>query len=324
MIDIIVPCRNEELHVEQFLNSLFKQTLINKVESIFIADGISDDQTLLIIDKFKNNHEYGRKIKLINNKDRTTPAGLNAAIALSKSEYICRLDVHSNYPENYLERLYYTITNSDFDCVGARWNIQPSTSSFTARAIAAALKSPLAVGNVPYKSESDNHKQKVMEAKAVPYGFYHRSVFNKIGYFDTDLTKNQDNEFYDRMLIANLKIGLLNDIELIYYSRPSFLSLAYNYYGYGRFTPLVDWKKKKLSYRRLSPLVASLIFCFCAYQSLSMAMVLVTMYILLIALYGIKRKVQLNLIMHYIMAHFTIHTAFLFGYLKGVINVILR
>jgi glycosyltransferase involved in cell wall biosynthesis len=322
MIDIIVPCRNEENYIKKFLISLFEQTYINKVNSIIIADGMSDDKSVTHIKEFMDWHDEFKKIRLIKNTLKVTPSALNLAIAASTSDYICRLDVHAIYPPNYLEELYKVITSDTFDCVGAKWNIQPSNNTSTAIAIARASSSKLAVGNVPYRATSNSLTSFVTVVNAVPYGFFRRDVFDRIGMFDVDLVRNQDNELYDRMLESGMKIGLLGNVQIKYFARENFPSLWKNYYGYGQYTPPTDWRRRKISVRRVVPPIALIIFTSVLAISVKLAISLLVFYATLIAIYGFNNRIPGPIISKYIIAHAVIHSSFAIGYFRGLIHVI--
>jgi hypothetical protein len=67
-------------------------------------------------------------------------------------------------------------------------------------------------------------------------------VFSRIGGFDTDLLRNQDDEFNARLQRAGGRIMLIPEIEISYFARTSFRALARMMYQYGYFKPLVNKK----------------------------------------------------------------------------------
>lgn len=60
-------------------------------------------------------------------------------------------------------------------------------------------------------------------------------MFGRIGGFDEDLVRNQDDEFNYRLRAAGGKILLSPAIRSIYYNRPSLNKLAKQYYQYGLY-----------------------------------------------------------------------------------------
>lgn len=60
-----------------------------------------------------------------------------------------------------------------------------------------ALSSSFGVGNAIYRINSSSAE--FLEVDTVPFGCYKREIFERIGYFDEQLTRNQDNEFNERL-----------------------------------------------------------------------------------------------------------------------------
>ena len=94
----------------------------------------------------------------------------------------------------------------------------------------------------------------------VPFGCYRREVFEKIGVFDEEMIRNQDDEFNSRLICAGGRILLVPDIVCRYYARDSLKKLWNMFYQYGYFKPLALKKLRRLqTFRQLAP--PALIFC---------------------------------------------------------------
>jgi hypothetical protein len=88
----------------------------------------------------------------------------------------------------------------------------------------------------------------------VPFGCYRREIFEKVGYFDEDLVRNQDDEFNARILTRGGRIRLLPDVLCYYYARGSIPQLSRMFYQYGAFKPLVARKVGRvMTLRQLVP-----------------------------------------------------------------------
>jgi glycosyltransferase involved in cell wall biosynthesis len=197
-----------------------------------VVDGSSDDGTQQIVRTFTRRDS---RIQLIENPRRITPAALNLGIRRSKGDVIIRMDAHCLYPANYIPRLVSWLETSGADNVGGACRTRPSGSSAMARAIAAALAHPMGVGNSYFRLG-------VQEARwvdTVPFGCYRREVFERIGLFDEDLVRNQDDEFNSRLLRAGGRILLVPDVTSEYFARASLGKLIRTYWQYGLFKPLV-------------------------------------------------------------------------------------
>jgi glycosyltransferase involved in cell wall biosynthesis len=321
-IELIIPCKNEELYLGGFLSSILSQSILFKVKTIFIADGLSKDKSIDVIKDFERSfQEKGIEIKVLLNHMEDTPSGLNLCLRFTSARYIARLDVHSNYNLDYLERLYIGLRSTDFDCVGGAWIISPARESPVAQSIARASSSIFAVGNVPYKQIAV--RDSFEEVENVPYGFYKMSIFEKIGYFDTDLKRNQDNEFYSRMKKYGLKIGLNSAIQITYFARATFISLFKNYYGYGLYTPIFDFKVRQLSIRRSIPIIFFVLLFMTALFSIYVPIIIFSIYILTITFASLFReKLRLIETIFFIYSHIVIHISFAIGYFVGILKLV--
>jgi GT2 family glycosyltransferase len=88
----------------------------------------------------------------------------------------------------------------------------------------------------------------------VPYGCWRKSTFEKLGLFDEELARNQDDEFNLRLIQAGGKIWQSTKIKSWYYPRASFKSLFRQYLQYGYWKVRVIQKHRiAASWRHLVP-----------------------------------------------------------------------
>ena len=124
------------------------------------------------------------------------------------------------------------------DNVGGVWNTQPAKNTVICQAIAQASSHPFGVGGSMHKIGSS----KIIETDTVPFGCYKREVFEKTGLFDTDLVRNQDDEFNGRLLKLGGKIFLIPQVIINYTARDTIYKMCKMYYQYGLYKPLVSKK----------------------------------------------------------------------------------
>jgi glycosyltransferase involved in cell wall biosynthesis len=234
-VSIIIPTRNEERFIIQTLDSIMNQDYPSDMIEIIIADGDSDDNTRNLIEGYIKNHA---NVFLISNPERVVPFALNYAIDKSTGDVIVRLDAHSKYPENYVSRLVAELIRLKADNVGGVWITTPANSGLEATAIALATSHPLGIGDASYRLDNPEIK----EVDTVPFGCFTKEVFDRIGNFDTELIRNQDDEFNGRILKNGGKIFLVPDVEIEYYARATMSTMAKMFYQYGLFKPLVNVK----------------------------------------------------------------------------------
>ncbi len=257
-ISVIVPVFNEADYIRPFLQCLLEQDYPSEKTEFLLVDGGSRDGTVQVLQEFVSANPC---LKMLSNPFRYVPHALNIGLERSRGRIIIRMDVHAKYPRDYLSSLVYWLQETAADNVGGIWWTQPAAAEAKARAIAKAVSSPFGVGNAVYRTGAS----KPMDVDTVPFGCYWRDVFSRIGFFDQELLRNQDDEFNSRLIQAGGKIVLLPQIRIDYYARSSLRSLAKTMQQYGYFKPLVHKKLgRAATWRQFAPplLILALIFAF--------------------------------------------------------------
>jgi glycosyltransferase involved in cell wall biosynthesis len=324
LISVIIPTYNEEAHIGAVLDDLLSQDYGHSRLETLVADGGSTDSTREIVQK-KAGECGGNLIKLIDNPERYVPSGLNLAIGQSRGEIIVRMDAHSRYPKDYLSTLVRYLLELGADNVGGMWITLPADGSKKARAIALALSHPLGVGNASYRLGSD----RVKEVDTVPYGCYRREVFDRIGLFDQQLLRNQDDEFNARLKRAGGKIFIIPQVKILYQARGDYTRLGRMYYQYGYFKPLVNRKiKLPANLRQLAPvlliviLLVLLLLGFWHRMFFWMGTGFLLFYTLVVLTVSFKLAITSaggrELWKELVKSFLTVHFCYGWGYLKGV------
>jgi succinoglycan biosynthesis protein ExoA len=233
-VSIIIPCYNEQETIGLLLDALYSQTYPCEDMEVVIADGLSTDRTREEIEKFRESHPR-MTIRVVDNRERTIPTGLNQAINASQGEYIIRLDAHSVPTPVYVERCLNALAKGRGDNVGGIWQIRPGGEGWLARAIAIAAAHPIGVGDARYRLGG-----KAQVVDTVPFGAYRRSLVETIGAYDETLLTNEDYEFNVRVRQSGRVVWFDPSIQSIYYARASIRDLARQYWRYGY------WKARML------------------------------------------------------------------------------
>ena len=327
MVSVICPIYNEEKYIAQCIESVLVQDYPQADLEILFVDGMSNDRTREIIAQYAQQYDY---IRLIDNPEKIVPYAMNRGIEASKGDIIIRLDAHAIYPHNYFSELVKGLHQHQADNVGAQCYTLPADNSAKAKAIAAALSSPLGVGNSMFRI---GVKEDV-EADTVPFGCFRRAIFDKVGMYDLDLVRNQDDELNARIIQHGGKIVLLAGITINYYARDTFSKLYRMYYQYGLYKPLVNKKLgSPATIRQLIPplfvigLVLGLLLSLCLPYLWIAYTLVIGLYLLAGLIQGAQqawkhRKAILLLLMPW--AILTLHVSYGIGYWVGLGKIILR
>ncbi|HEX6576685.1 MAG TPA: glycosyltransferase family 2 protein [Gemmatimonadaceae bacterium] len=225
IVSILIPTYNEEAHVEDCLRSVraFSVPAGTQVE-ILIIDGMSTDRTREIVAQIASSDSG---VRLIDNPDRFQSAALNRGIREAQGDYILRLDAHSFYPPDYLERCLETATRTNADNTGGIVRTMRRGERYQARLVQALITHRFGVGNSGFRTDAPEGP-----ADTVPYGFFRRDVFDRVGYFDERLVRAQDYEMNRRIISKGGKIWRNPRIHLDYFPQPDFKSFIRKQFVY--------------------------------------------------------------------------------------------
>ncbi len=321
-VSIIIPCRNEEGFIGRVLKNILNQDYPGDKFEILVIDGDSDDNTVVEVERISKIDE---RISLLRNEKRIVPTALNIGIEHAKGDIIVRLDAHCEYPSNYLLYLVSEQQKLDAENVGVAVKTVPGNNSTIAQSIAYALSSKFGMGDSHFRIGVKER----MEVDTVPFGCFKRKVFDEIGLFDTDLVRNQDDEFNGRIIKNGGKIWILPNLVLTYYSRTKLSQVWLMFYQYGLFKPLVNKKLgSPATVRQFVPplfvlsLVAILALSFISsWISLLLAVLVLIPYFvlsLLVSFNAANRQKKLALLFQLPIVFITIHLAYGLGYLNGI------
>lgn len=225
-ISVVIPERNEEGWIAACLDSILEQTYPRERFEVIVVDGESDDGTLGVL------ATYGEKIRVLSNPGRIVPTAMNIGIRASQGEIIARVDAHTTLEAGYLAAGVETLRRTRADNVGG-----PMISTGGGRqgdAIAAAMASPFGIG-AQFHFATDER-----EVDTVYMGMYPRAVFERIGLFDEELVRNQDDELNYRLRKAGGRVFLTPRMRSRYQNRQSIRALARQFFQYG------EWKVRVL------------------------------------------------------------------------------
>lgn len=160
-VSIIIPTFNSATTIEQTLNSIIGQTSVPK--EVLCMDAASSDNTVEIIKKYTGTHTF---IKCISEPDNGIYDAMNKGIKLATGDY-----------------LYFMGSNDVF---------------FDKKILEEVFSGPanhvdFLYGNVLLKDQNKLHDgifdlEKLIKYENISHQaiFYHRSIFSKIGSFNTD------------------------------------------------------------------------------------------------------------------------------------------
>ena len=223
-VSVIIPARNAAGTIGATLDSIRAQDYGGPVE-VVIADGSDTGETAAAA------RRHYPEARIVANPEKTTPHGLNAAIAASAGQVVARCDCYTTLAPDYLRRAVETLERTGAAVVGGRQ--RPVGDSLLQRAVALAISTPLGAGDARYR----------LGGPAGPVdnfylGVYTRDALAAVDGFDPALTRNQDCEFNWRQRRRGELVWFDPELTVYYRPRRSLGALARQYFDYGRWKPV--------------------------------------------------------------------------------------
>jgi cellulose synthase/poly-beta-1,6-N-acetylglucosamine synthase-like glycosyltransferase len=320
-VDIIIPCRNEQNYIENCVRSFFENNYPKNKIHVFVIDGLSTDNTPEILLQLKK--EFPQLTVLVNEK-QTTPFALNIGLKATNNPVKIIFGAHAIADKNFiLKNIDILSKYKDVGCTGGI--IENIYENKTGKIIGKAMASVFGVGNAHFRTAS-----KTGFVDTVAFGAYKQEVFDKIGYFDEELTRNQDDEFNFRLLKNGFKIYLSPEIKAKYYVRGDFKKLFRQYYQYGYWKVYVNKKHKTVTtLRQLVPmffvlyLIVGLMVSLLFIQIGKLYVFGLLLYFMLAFYFAFKADKNWVNTLKIAFTFFILHFSYGLGYLKGIIDFII-
>jgi len=243
LVTVIIPMRNEADWLGRCLETVFAQDYPADRIEIIVVDGMSDDGSYeFAVDLASRRSD----LKVLRNPARIVPSSLNLAIDEARGDIIARVDSHTMLEPDYISCGVEILERSGADSVGGP--MVKIGGGPVGDAIAVAMSSRFGVGSYfQYASEE-------READTVYMGMWPRSLFARVGLFDEELVRNQDDEFSYRIRKAGGRIVCSPAMRSLYQNRQSWIKLIRQFFEYGLWkTRVLQKHPAQMSLRHFIP-----------------------------------------------------------------------
>jgi hypothetical protein len=227
---VLVPVLDEERDVVATVAAMQRQRFPGTLEFLLV-DGGSSDRTRAILAELA---QQDGRIRVLDNPRRTTPSGLNVALAHARGRWICRMDAHTEYGEDYIVLGVQRLARG-----GTKWVSGPPIATGRgriSRAVALALRTPLGRGGSrKWASEGGSSGGEYELDSGVFAGVWARATLLEYGGWDEQWSRNQDSEMAGRFMARGERLICLPAMAAKYTPRDSLRGLWSQYMQYGEF-----------------------------------------------------------------------------------------
>jgi glycosyltransferase involved in cell wall biosynthesis len=247
-VSVVATVLNEERHLRAAVEHVLAQEYDGPLE-VVVALGPSRDRT----DEIAAELTQDPRVRTVRNPSGRTPAGLNAAIAVSTGEVVVRVDGHAMLPPDYVAAAVADLEATGADNVGGMMAAEGVTPF--EQAVARAMTSRFGVGNAPFHTGGE-----AGPAETVYLGVFRRAALDRVGGYDESFQRAQDWELNYRLRSTGGTVWFDPALRVAYRPRPDLRSLARQYFHYGRWRRVVARQHQgSVNARYLAPPVAVLV-----------------------------------------------------------------
>jgi GT2 family glycosyltransferase len=223
LVSIVIPMFNEAEAIERCIKSIFGQDYPQSLIDIVVADGGSLDGAREVVERLAAVHP---NVRIVENPNRRTPAGLNAGIRNARGEVVIILGAHTRIQQDFVRLNVETMRRTGAPVTGGtQVNVG---ETFIQKTIGIAMGSPFGLASAPYRFSTQEQ-----QVDTVVYAAYRRDLFDEVGLFDEERFISEDAEMNWRIRKAGHCIYYNPKIVSFYYPRKTFRLLCRQLYRYG-------------------------------------------------------------------------------------------
>lgn len=243
LVSVVIPMRNEAATIAPLLDGVFAQDYPATRLEVLVVDGASSDDSASLVEVYAARDP---RVRLLHNPRRIVPTALNIGIRAARGDIICRIDGHTRVAPDYVRVGVETLRRSGADNVGGP--MHAVGGGWFGDAVAAATASRFGIGSYFHYGSEER------EVDTVYLGMWPRRVFERVGLFDEEMVRNQDDEFNYRLRRAGGRVVMTPAMRSWYQNRQSVTGVLRQYYQYGQWKVRVLQKSpRQMSWRHFVP-----------------------------------------------------------------------
>jgi succinoglycan biosynthesis protein ExoA len=249
-VSVLMPVRDEAGAIGTSLGAVLAQDYPADRYEVLVLDGGSTDGTPDVVRGIAAAHAAAGPspdVRVLDNPGGIVPTGMNIGIAAARGEVVVRVDGHCAVQADHVRRCVDLLASTGADNVGG---LQVAEGQgVVSEAIALAVSSRFGVGDARF-----HYATEPGWVDTVYLGAYPRDVLVRLGGYDEEMVRNQDDELNLRLRQAGGRIWLDPAIRTRYENRATFRRLWRQYHQYGLYKVRVAQKRATLpSVRSLVP-----------------------------------------------------------------------
>lgn len=232
IVSVCVVAYNEQDYIGEVLGNIKAQTYPHDKIEVVLIDSMSTDNTKKMMQEFAETALDFKAVRVLENPGRKQAAGWNVAIKEFSGDVLMRIDAHTSIPKEFVAKNVAVLESGEYVSGGPRPNLIKNSTKWGENLLLAE-QSMFGSSIAPYRNSG-----KKSYVKSVFHGAYRREVFDKVGFFNENLGRTEDNEIHYRIRQAGYQICFTPDIISYQYARSSLKTMLKQKYGNGYWVML--------------------------------------------------------------------------------------
>ena len=231
-VSLCVVAYNEEKILPSLLADLQSQTYPHHLTEIVLVNSMSTDGTREIMESFAASNESFSSVIVVDNPKKFQACGWNVALKTATGDVIIRIDAHTSVPPEFVSLNMKNIEDGEYVSGGVRPCLIEGDSKWS--------QTLLQVENSLFGSSINKCRRTVGKTyvKTMFHAAYRREVFAKVGGFNENLMRTEDNELHYRIREAGYKLSFDSEIVSYQYARSDFKKMIKQKKGNGQWIGL--------------------------------------------------------------------------------------
>ena len=226
-VSVIVATRNEEKHIGKLLDSLVNQTYPKNCFEVIIVDGMSQDATLEIVEKYRDR----LNIRVFNNPRIRSTFAFNKGIDEAKGDFFMVVNAHSFLCEDFIEEdinTFLRMRKKEPKLAGVGGILINESENIFGKIVSLLYYSFFS------GARSCRYNRTPHFSDSVIFGVFDKEIVKSNGKFDEDfIGAGNDDELTIRLHAKGFKFFTNPKIVAHYFARNSFRKFVEQTYNYG-------------------------------------------------------------------------------------------
>ena len=225
-VSFMIVAYNEAAYLPALLADLKGQAYPHESIEVILVDGGSTDGTKALLEAFAAESDFA-DCRVLDNLKRIQAAGWNLAIEAATGDVLVRIDAHARVDADFIANVAAQMEQGENIVGGQRVTVFEGKRPW-ARMLAHAESSPFGSGVASYRRQTPRHY-----VKTLAHAAYRKEVFAKVGGFNENLVRTEDNELHYRMRQAGYRFCQCPEIVSYLHARSTLRAMLKQKWGNG-------------------------------------------------------------------------------------------